>query len=118
MREFQDPPAPPPMGQGDEPVEGVGQWIVHLVLATAAYFVVAFSVYLVGLGLVLLARILRSTGFRARDLLVLAVPFVNAYFVWRALWRFTARSSYWTPRDDLTPNGIVGPARTLFVESI
>lgn len=117
MTTFQDPLAPPPMGQGHEPAEGIAQWMLHLVLAVATYLVVTMSVYLLGLGVVLFARIFRSTGFRARDLLVMLVPLVNAYFAWRAFWRFTARTKYWVPRTDLNEHGIFGPSRTLFVEN-
>lgn len=117
-----NPPAPPPMGQGASGLqtaqpERLGEWVLHFGLAIATNLVVSLSVYLFGLGFLLAARIFRSTGFRARDLLLLWVPFANAYFVWRALWRFTARSRYWSPRTDLTPHTVFGPGRTLFVES-
>jgi len=109
------PLAPPPVGQGapwvrNAPQEALGDWVLHLLLVCVAWLIWIATLYALGLGLFLLARVFRSTGFRARDLLMLLIPFGNFYFLSRAFWRYTSTRRYWSERTDLSPQGFFGPA--------
>ena len=52
---------------------------------------------------------------RKRDLLLLFVPFVNVVVAVQSVWRYTARSVYWQPRDDRPSAVLSGTARTLAI---
>lgn len=60
-------------------------------------------------GIIWTLVILTRTGYRKRDYLLLLVPVVGWIVGVRAIWRYTAKQMYWTPRDDRPsapmPNG-------------
>lgn len=61
------------------------------------------------IGIVWTFVVLTRTGYRKRDILLLFVPVVGTILSVRALWRYTAKTTYWTPRPDRPsapmPNG-------------
>lgn len=52
--------------------------------------------------------ITNRTGYRKRDALLLLVPIVGAYVGAVCLWRYTARSVYWSQREDRTSDILRG----------
>jgi hypothetical protein len=85
---------------------------LHLLRSFVLYLVLSVLVLVFGLGLLVYAAILRSTGGRARDLFLLFIPLVNFYVGHRALWRYTAKNHYWEDRTDLNPHPVFGPGHT------
>lgn len=61
------------------------------------------------IGIVWTFVILTRTGYRKRDVLLLLVPVVGWIVSVKAIWRYTAKTMYWTPRPDRPsapmPNG-------------
>ena len=86
-------------------------WFAHLFRFLGLYFlIVAANVILVGF--ILLLGLLDRTGRRKRDLILTLIPLLNIVVVFQTLWRSTARSVYWSPRDDRPSSPLQGGVRT------
>jgi hypothetical protein len=92
------PPPPPSFG-----------WFLHFLV-----FLVAVAILYVGIsfvvGLFALPFALRSTGRRARDLLMLLIPLWGTIVLIQTVWRITDRRISWVPRPDLPSRPLFGPA--------
>lgn len=91
------PPSATPEMSAVSPADD--RWIGHFLRLLGVLWLVGLSMFLL-VGFFWLAHIFNRTGHRRRDLLWLLVPVVGVVLEYRALWRYTARSAYWTPRAD------------------
>lgn len=83
------------------------RWLgVYGALVVACLFVVGF---------VWIGWILHRTGYRKRDTLLMVVPVANAATLWRCLWRYTARSVYWSPRAERESQTLQSPQRPFII---
>ena len=84
-------------------------WLVHFLL-----FVVVSAVFYLAIlfliGILLLPSVLRTTGRRARDMLMLLIPLWGTIVVIQTTWRLSARRMCWLPRHDLPSRPLFGPA--------
>ncbi len=89
---------------------GFQHWLRWLGVYGSVLFSCLFFV-----GFVLVGWMFDRTGYRKRDVLLLFVPFVNANVLWRSLWRYTARSVYWSPRKDRESRPLQKPQRPVLI---
>jgi len=71
----------------------------HFMRFLGVYFLISILSFVL-VGVIVQAVILSKTGYRKRDLLLLMVPIWGAVVAVRTTWRITARTAYWSPRDD------------------
>jgi hypothetical protein len=89
-----------PAGQGGPVGPPVHDgWWGHLVRYLGVGALVGLG-HVVVVGLFWTAAILNRTGYRKRDVALLFVPVLGPFFLIVALWRYTAKSAYWSPRAD------------------
>ena len=101
---YPPPPMPPRMPQGPD------RWFPHFLKFAGAYGAVwAAGTFVIGWFWI--AHILNRTGYRRRDVLLLLVPIVNVVMLFTALWRYTAKQPYWSPRTDRQSLPLTGTLR-------
>ena len=93
------------------PARARDPWLGHLFRFLGLYFLIA-AANIILVGFVLLLGLLDRTGRRKRDLLLALVPFVNIVVIVQTLWRSTARSVSWSPREDRPSSPLQGAVRT------
>ena len=72
-------------------------WFPHFLRFLCIWVLLAIGQVIL-IGVIWQAAILRRTGYRARDLLLLLVPIYGGVVSVVTLWRYTARSVYWDTR--------------------
>lgn len=102
---WRDAPAPRPL-----PPPPQDPSILHLLRFIGVNMIVGASCYLL-VGFFWMAHICNRTGARKRDVLSVFVPLVGAVFHARAMWRYTARHAYWSPRSDRPSDVLRGSGR-------
>ncbi len=86
--------APPP------PIAREMPWVLHVVVVYLLVFLVMYAAVFI-IGIFWFAFMLKRTGRRARDMVLIPVPVVGPILVlWPTLWRATSRNTYWSPRPD------------------
>ena len=73
---------------------------VYAALAVACVFIV---------GYVWLMLILNRVGYRKRDFLMTLIPVYGAVVIVTAVWRYTARSAYWSPHPGRVSKPLAQP---------
>ena len=98
-----------------EPEPVFDPWLPHALrfIGVGALLAVAWLTFI--LGLLWRMHALSVSGYRKRDVLWLWVPVVGWIADARTLWRYTARSAYWTPRDDRPSDVLDGWARPVAI---
>jgi hypothetical protein len=86
-------------------------WLAHFGRYLLVSLCLGVSFYVL-VGFLWMGHVLRRTGYRARDLLWLVVPVWGTVVSIRALWRYTARQPYWSPRPDRPSAVLAGSQRT------
>lgn len=76
-------------------------WFVHFLRFVFVSILINIAFLLYVPGLIWLAFMLRMTGRRARDLLLCMLPIVGVVVLFQTIWRYSAKSVYWSVRDDL-----------------
>ena len=85
-------------------------WFPHFLRYLGVSFSVGIAICVI-VGLFWWAGIFSRTGYRKRDLLLMVVPIVGTIVAVKVMWRYTARSVYWTPRDDRSSTILTPPLR-------
>ena len=80
-----------------EPVRA--PWLSHFFRYFGVSLITGVSFYVLA-GFLWWPYITNRTGYRKRDALLLLVPIVGAYVGTVCLWRYSARTVYWSQRED------------------
>ena len=74
-------------------------WFGHFLRFAGALTLVIIG-HMAIVGLLWSAGILNRTGYRRRDVVLLLVPIIGSVLVVITVWRYTAKSAYWSGRAD------------------
>lgn len=93
----------------DQPLPTPDNWIPHFLLFAVALAALYLACALL-VGFVILVVALRTTGRRARDILMILIPVWGEIVVIQTVWRLTAFRMCWLPRQDMPSKPLFGPA--------